>query len=444
MNRPIAISIAAAFLTPIAAAVPASAQDVGTFTREDLKADIEAFLTSSEMARVRTSADRGDPYSIIKVVDALDKKYSGNSIVLIEVKVRYLAVAMGKGYGPAFFRMGEMVRLGQLPEGGPMDALDFFEKGAAAGDADSAIAYFKMARDLRVCSICEQGPRGTETKLIEQVTPAETATLKAAGILSNEYLQTRQGIEDRTTSTYNVEKMAMVKKAIGLLDQDSLKANWDVQSFLANAYIYGVNGAKSSDLRNGKFVETGDRKFMNADPAKARPILERFAANKEQGALDLLSRLYLTGVIDGYPKDRAKFIGYTSQLADLGNTNAAYRLGHFMVAGDPFPPDFDLGAKYLYMAHEAGSARATLDLARMFYSGRGVPKNEATAFSLFEIAGNRGSSDAADVMAQYWRDGIGGTANPMRADIWAKKAKENRDKEAAAAALTKQLGLSPI
>jgi TPR repeat protein len=443
MKRPIAIAIAAALLTPIATTAPANAEDVGNFTREDLQADIQAFLTSREMARTRTSADNGDPYSIVKIVDALDARYSGNSMVLNEIKVRYLVVAMGQGYGPAFHRMGEMVRLAQLPEGGPMDALGFFEQGAQAGDADSAISYFKMARNLRVCSICEQGERGTETKLIEQVTPEETEALEGVG-LSPEYLRIRQGIEDRTISTYTVEKMAMVKKAIGLFEQDSFKDNWEVQSLLANAYIYGVNGAASTDLRNGNFVETGDRKFLAAEPAKAKPILERFAANNEQGALDLLSRLYLTGVIDGFPADRTKFIDYTSRLADLGNINAAYRLGHFMVAGDPFPADFDLGAKYLYMAHEAGSARATFDLARMFYSGRGVPKNEATAFALFEVAGNRGSSEAADIMAQYWRDGVGGTANPMRADMWSKKAEENREKEAQAAALQQQLGLSPI
>ena len=181
MKRPFAIAIAATLLTPIAASVPASAQDVGTFTREALQADIQAFLTSREMARTRTSADNGDPYSIVKIVDALDAKYSGNSMVLNEIKVRYLVVAMSQGYGPAFQRMGEMVRLGQLPEGGPMDAIGFFEKGAEAGDADSAISYFKMARNLRVCSICEQGERGTETKLIEQPSKGSGYRLSICG-----------------------------------------------------------------------------------------------------------------------------------------------------------------------------------------------------------------------------------------------------------------------
>lgn len=407
-----------------------------------LMQEIEAYLKGPELNRRRYSADNGDPRAMVDVSDALEKKFGGGiggPPAILPIQLRYLTGAIEKGHGPAFHRLGEIVRLGRTPEGGPMDALGYFEQGAKLGDRDSVLAYFKMARDIRVCSDCKSGRTKGSLELTRNYTSAEQKIIDGGKVFSAKYLKASGAAEDRAVFKYGTEKEAMVQRALAFLASDPLKDDWLVQSSLANAHIYGVKGVKYSRLRFGFFEPSDEPQFLLPEPEKAVPILQRFAERGERDALNYLSKLYLTGQIKGFAQDRALFVKYTSQLAATGHIEAAYRLGNVMVTGKPFGTDFDLAAQYLYQAHEAGSAGATLDLGMMFFSGRGVDKDEVTALRLLEEAGNRGSSKAAEILAEYWEKGLGGTRNPLRAHLWTTKAAENREKEKKGAELMANL-----
>ncbi|KPF65194.1 hypothetical protein IP79_03195 [Porphyrobacter sp. AAP60] len=434
-------AFAMAVFSPLAVSAPAQAQ-ADAPAPSQLMQDIEAYLKGPGLNRRRYSADNGDPRAMVDVSDALEKKFggrAGGSAAILPIQLRYLMGAIEKAHGPAFHRLGEIVRLGRTPEGGPMEALGFFEQGAKLGDRDSVLAYFKMARDIRVCSDCTRGRIKDSLELTRAYTPAEQKIIDGSTIFSSENLKARGAAEDRAIFKYTAEKKAMVQQALTFLASEPVKDDWLVQSALANAHIYGVKGIKYPRLRLGFFEPSDEPQFLLPEPEKAVPILNRFAQKGERDALDFLSKLHLTGQFKGFPKDRELFIKYTSQLGATGHIEGAYRLGNIMVTGKPFGTDFDMAAKYLYQAHEAGSAKATLDLGMMFFSGRGVEKDEATALRLLEEAGSRGSSKAADILAEYWEKGLGGTRNPMRASIWTKKAAENREKEKKGAELMANL-----
>ena len=407
-----------------------------------LMQEIEAYLKGPDLNRRRYSADNGDPQAMVDVSDALEKNFSlrvGGPAAILPIQLRYLMGAIEKGHGPAFHRLGELVRLGRTPEGGPMDALDFFKQGAAAGDFESARAYYKMARDIRVCSLCQPGPPKGTIRLVLEHTPKEQIVIDKGKVFSNEYRAALYDAETRALDKYLNEKTAMVQQAHEFFDSTAMKDNWLAQAAIANAHIYGVKGADLAQLRLGRFEPSEGPQFFMPAPAKAAPILNRFAQRGERDALDFLSKLHLTGQFEGFPQDRDLFIQYTGQLAATGHVEAAYRLGNVMVIGKPFGTDFDLAAQYLYQAHQAGSAGATLDLGMMFFSGRGVDKDEVTALRLLEEAGNRGSSKAAEILAEYWEKGLGGMRNPARAHLWTTKAAANREKEKKGAELMASL-----
>ena len=385
---------------------------------------IADFFAQRDVKGKQVSAENGDPYSMVWLADEIQKQKGGDWLTakeLVPFRVKMYMGAIQAGYAPAYDRMAKMVLEGRLPEGTKMDALDFYRQGAELGDIDSIIGYARMAQDDFTCSICSKGDEGELLLSYDNTADGEKRSLKELHAASMEKREAAARI-------YQRERSEFANTAIALLSSDAAADDSNAQDRLARIYL---NGIKRPALTRYATYESASRDYfiLRPDTAKAKPILERMAAKNDRAALQLLADLYLVGSYDGFPQDRARFIKYASQAADGGDMAFAYKLGHTMVAGQPFGTDFDLGAKYLYMAHQAGRADATLDLAFMFSEGRGVPQNMTTSLALFEEATNRGSAKAAQFLADYWREGMGGTVNPLRASVWQKKADELKANE---------------
>ena len=398
------------------------------FAQEPLNLTEQAiadFFAQRDVKRKQVSAENGDPYSMVWLADEIQKQIGGEWITAEEIvpfRVKMYMGAIQAGYVPAYDRMAKMVLEGRLPEGTKMDALDFYRQGAELGDVDAIIGYARMAQDEFICSICSKDDEGELLLAYDNQADGEKRTLMELAAASRDK-------REAAARTYQRERFEFANTAIALLSSDAAEDDSHAQDRLARIYL---NGIKRPALTRYASYESGDREYyiLRPEPAKAKPILERMAAKNDRPALQLLADLYLVGSYDGFPQDRTRFIKYASQAADGGDMAFAYKLGHAMVAGQPFGTDFDIGAKYLYMAHQAGRADATLDLAFMFSEGRGVPQNMTTSLALFEEAANRGSAKAAQFLADYWREGMSGTINPLRASVWQKKADELKANEA--------------
>lgn len=424
-------------------AIPGEAVAQDQPSQSEFQADLEAFLSRPDIRRRMVSADNGDPYSMVWLSDKIEQELGKNFIekkAILPFQLKYLMGAVEQGYGPAFKRMGDIVRYGRTPEGGPLDAMNFYEGGAKAGDADSAYEYYKMAADIAVCSACEYDDRVKKTYFRPQFSEEQEAQLSKANGLAESVPLTRQFRADAAV-TYYAEKKAMLENALQYLTQESLAEEYEMQSIVARIYLNGFSGASRSALLNGLLEQGNETNLVPPQPAKTKAILERFAAKGNHQALSFLSDLYLVGLTDVFPQDRTLFVKYAKQSADLGSSVAAYKLGHTMVSGNPFGTDFPMGLKYLTLAHEAGSAKATLDLAFMALEGRGVPKDQDLAIERFKLASDRGSSKAAEFLSDWYGNGRGGERSGFLGLSYKAKAHENRKKEEQAEALMKQLGV---
>lgn len=422
MFRHVFLGLAVCCLVPTAAT--AQSEEVV----QSAKARVEAFLAKPDIKRRKLSADNGDPYSMVWLSDALDKEFNSLPVAyqtILPLQVRYLMGAIEKGYGPAFKRMGDIVYYGRTPEGTRMDAANFYRGGGEAGDFDSAYQFWKMARDVKVCTVCTWSEYSRDFRFTPTFNEREQAQMEGKSFASADYLEAQNTAYQRAYLGYFREKKEMVAQAVGILASDAFKDNWQVQSILASDYLYGVRGPVTSQLRSGDIERGEERSFLEPQREKAGDIYRRFADKGEIGALVQLSKLHLTGTFPEFAQDRALFLKYGEAAAEKGNIETANLIGNVMVRGKPFGTDFDLAAKYLFQAHQGGNVSATTDLAYMFLEGRGVEANEKLSLDLFEQAGNHGSSKAASFLAEYWTKGLGGTRNPLRAKIWTDKAAEN-------------------
>lgn len=437
MLRVLAIGLAAVLMSP----APVHAQETPQ-KEQGLKQKLDAFMARPDVKRRQVSAENGDPYSMVWLSDEIGKALGGELFglkTILPFQVKYLMGAIEQNYAPAFRRMGDIVRDGRTPEGTAMDAARFYEGGAKLGDFDAAYQYYKLAISEKVCSGCTLDKYGVTFE--RPFNAEEKKRTENMNVLTAEYQTVVVGASERAAQAYVNEKASMVRAALGYLDTPALQDNWNAQSLVARAYLYGIQGADLVKLRFGTLEKSDVRKVIMPEPAKARPIFERFAAKGDARAINWLSKLHLTGQLDGFEQSKELFLKYTGQLAAKGNPDAAQMIGNVMLTGKPFGTDYDIAATYLYQAYEAGHAEAAGDLGYMFLSGSGVPKDEATALRLFTEGANRGSSKSADMVSQMHRDGVGGGVNNFLAKVYAKKAEDNRAAEAKTKALMDQIGL---
>ena len=321
------------YLLAAAVCLALSAPDA-VFAQEPLNLTEQAiadFFAQRDVKRKQVSAENGDPYSMVWLADEIQKQIGGEWLTAGEIvpfRVKMYMGAIQAGYVPAYDRMAKMVLEGRLPEGTKMDALDFYRQGAELGDVDAIIGYARMAQDEFICSICSKDDEGELLLAYDNQADGEKRTLMELAAAS-------RGKREAAARTYERERFEFANTAIALLSSDAAEDDSNAQDRLARIYL---NGIKRPALTRYASYESGDREYyiLRPEPAKAKPILERMAAKNDRPALQLLADLYLVGSYDGFPQDRARFIKYASQAADGGDMAFAYKLGHTMVAGQPF------------------------------------------------------------------------------------------------------------
>lgn len=84
---------------------------------------------------------------------------------------------------------------------------------------------------------------------------------------------------------------------------------------------------------------------------------------------------------------------------------AAYFLGLWLLCGRYRPRDAARAAQLLQQAHEAGHSGATIQLAHLYETGRGVGKDCGRAFELYEEAARRGEARGLRAQALCYMTG---------------------------------------
>ena len=110
------------------------------------------------------------------------------------------------------------------------------------------------------------------------------------------------------------------------------------------------------------------------------------------------------------------------ELALLGNSGAAFRLGARYLNGDGVAIDYEKAKYYLEMAAEQNHAHALYDLGYMYLYGEGVEQNYLIAFDYFERSSDFDFAPAFYIIGIMYYDGAGVKKNNKKAYEYCKKA----------------------
>jgi len=125
-------------------------------------------------------------------------------------------------------------------------------------------------------------------------------------------------------------------------------------------------------------------------------------------------------VMSGKTKDAVKFI---QELADNGNSDAAYYLAKLYLEGDVVKKDGHKGAMYLQKAADLGNTKAKMEIAISILRCGNDDRDAEMAFGLFHDIAMKGNAEAAMVLACFYIKGYGCEKNKTLADLWHLKAR---------------------
>lgn len=124
------------------------------------------------------------------------------------------------------------------------------------------------------------------------------------------------------------------------------------------------------------------------DYPTASVMLHSLAEKGDDEAQWLLGHLYREG--DGVPQDYTESAKWYAKAAEQGDAGKQNALGAFYNLGTDFIQDRTEAAKWYRKAAEQGDQFAQTDLAELYFYGRGVPQSDEEALKWYEMAAKSG------------------------------------------------------
>ena len=116
-------------------------------------------------------------------------------------------------------------------------------------------------------------------------------------------------------------------------------------------------------------------------------------------------------------------IRFIKELADKGNSNAAYYLAKLYLEGDVVKKDGHKGAMYLLEAADLGNTKAKMEIAVSILRNGNDERDAEMAFEMFHDIAMKGNVDAEMVLSCFYYKGYGCEKNKTLADLWHLKAR---------------------
>jgi uncharacterized protein len=106
---------------------------------------------------------------------------------------------------------------------------------------------------------------------------------------------------------------------------------------------------------------------------------------------------FKTGLSAYQKRDYATALRIWTPLAEKGDADAQYNLGHMYRLGKGVMKDYEEAADWYLRASKNGAADAQFNLSVMYRYGRGVRRSNLTAHMWANIAGSQGHMDATQL-----------------------------------------------
>ncbi len=110
------------------------------------------------------------------------------------------------------------------------------------------------------------------------------------------------------------------------------------------------------------------------------------------------------------------------QLANIGNSGAAFRVGLRYLDGNGVEKDYEKAKYYLKIAGDKNHANALYNLGYMYLYGIGVDKDYMIAYDYFEKSKNQGFTPAYFIIGLMYYDGAGVKQSHKKAYEYCKTA----------------------
>ena len=111
-------------------------------------------------------------------------------------------------------------------------------------------------------------------------------------------------------------------------------------------------------------------------------------------------------------------------LAEQGNADAQFNVGHMYEFGKGVPQNYDAAVNWYRLAAEQGVAKAQFNLALVYDLGKGVPQDYNVAVKWYRLAAEQGVAEAQHNLGLMYRIGRGVPQDYKAAEKWLRLAAE--------------------
>jgi len=120
-----------------------------------------------------------------------------------------------------------------------------------------------------------------------------------------------------------------------------------------------------------------------------------------------------------------RFFEEQQVLADQGNASAQYNLALMYDTGEGVPKDDKEAVKWYRLAADQGDADAQYNLGWMYLNGEGIPKDDKQAVKWFRLAADQGDASAQYNLGSMYASGRGIPKDNLLAYMWTNIAGAN-------------------
>ena len=312
--------------------------------------------------------------------------------------------------GLASFKLGMCYLQGKGVHKDACKAVEFFVKGAEAGDRN---AMFNLA----ICYTQGLGCNRDDVKAFEYFTRAAEKGDPKAQLQVGVCQITGRGTqidETKAAASFRLASEAgdataqynfgvCLSKGRGVAKDLNEAAKWYRRS--------AEQGDPMAQFRLALCFATG--KGTEKSPEQAVEWYHKAAQENHGGALFNLGVCFAQG--DGVDRDDAKALGYYRQAADLGVVQAQHNLALCLLTGVGTAKDAEEAVEWYLKAAKQGDAKAQFAAGVCFEVGQGTEKDLERAVQLYENSAEQGNVKACVALALCYKSGAGVEENQQKA-----------------------------
>lgn len=166
------------------------------------------------------------------------------------------------------------------------------------------------------------------------------------------------------------------------------------------------------------------KKVLTATASKVEAKAQQMKKGGVVGSVvensNLPFHIVVENVLSGKTKDAIKLI---QDLADNGNSDAAYYLAKLYLEGDVVKKNPHKGVEYLLEAADLGNTKAKMEIAVSIMQNGNDEEDAEMVFGMFHDIAMKGNAEAEMIISYFYLTGYGCEDNKTLADMWHLKAR---------------------